>query len=57
MAAAPTDSENVRMFPLKCDAECGRHIGWTDNEGVRTTVIICNHCMNHPAEVEKRLGV
>lgn len=52
-----SDNDNVSMFPLKCDAECGRVLGWTDREGIRTTVIICTHCMNHPEEIEKRMGI
>lgn len=56
-APAEKSDEYVQMFETKCDSGCGRVIGWTDNEGVRTTVIICTHCMNNPDEVEKRLGI
>lgn len=51
-----SDEDDVQMYPIKCDAECGRILGWSDSRLI-PDVLLCTHCMDHPDEVEKRLGV
>lgn len=46
----------VKMSPVKCDAECGRTVGWNDT-GQVTEIIICTYCMDHQDEMIKRLDI
>lgn len=51
-----SDEPMVKMLPVKCDAECGRTVGWNDT-GEVTEVILCTHCVGHPDELVQRLGL
>ena len=47
-------ADKVQMFAVICDAQCGRCIGWTDAPTL-PFIILCERCMDHPGEIEKRL--
>lgn len=57
------DDEMISMFQVKCDGECGRVVGFSDQDRKHDVAarmalfILCPHCMNHPEEVEARIGM
>lgn len=46
---------DVPVHPVKCAALCGRVIGYSDLKQI-PVVIICQRCLYHPEEIEKRMG-